>query len=162
MKEKPLIKGTYILQRFKAKGGWTFISIPEIIEQDKWKTGGIKIKGTIDDCEVSQLRLMRTGDMVFLPINATIRKHTRKREGDKVMAVLYEDHAAIAIPEELMICLEDEPAALKYFMQLTEGYKREYIAWINGAKQPQTKAGRIAKMIGKLLKKQTLSKPYDT
>lgn len=162
MKNKPLIKGEYVLQRFKVKGGWTFISIPEIIAQDKWKIGGIKIKGTIDDCPINQLRLMRTGNMVFLPINATIRKYTRKREGDKVMVILYEDDTALQIPEELMACLEDEPAALKYFMQLTEGYKREYIAWINGAKQAQTKAGRITKMIGKLLKKQTLSKPYGT
>lgn len=161
MKNKPLIKDFYILERFKAKGGWTYISIPEILEQDKWKPKGVKVSGSIDDYPIKQLRLMRTGDMVFLPVGAAIRRTIGKREGDKVQVILFEDDSEIVVPVELMECLEDEPAALKYFMQLSEGYKREYIAWINGAKQASTKAGRIAKMIGKLLKKQTLSKPYD-
>lgn len=161
MKNKLLIKGVYTVQRFRAKGGWTYISIPEIIEQELWKTGGIKVKGSVDDHIIQQLRLMRTRDMVFLPLSASIRKATRKKEGDKVSIILFEDESELSIPADLQECLEDEPAALEYFVSLTEGYKREYIAWINAAKQPATKAGRISKMIGKLLKKQTLSKPYD-
>ncbi|RYD69742.1 MAG: DUF1905 domain-containing protein [Sphingobacteriales bacterium] len=161
MSKKPLVRGEYKLQRFQAKGGWTFIAIPEILQQNKWKTGGIKIKGSIDNCVIGQLRLMRTDNMVFLPINAGIRKQIKKQEGDTVGVLLQEDESDLIIPDEITVCLLDEPAAHKYFKQLTEGYKREYIQWINAAMQPATKAGRIAKMIEKLLKKQTLSKIYD-
>ena len=162
MSNIPLIKGTYILQRFKAKGGWTFVSIPEILEQGKWNRGGIKIKGSIDAYTFRQLRLMRTGDNVFLPLSAVIRKAIGKKEGDRVKLVLYVDEEPFVVPAEILECLELEPAARQYFMSLTEGYQKEYCSWINAAKQPATKAGRITKMIDKLLKKQTLSKIYDT
>ena len=158
MSRKPLISGVYNLQRANVKGGWTYISIPEIIKENKWRPGGFKIKGSIDGCAIRQLRLMRTGDMIFLPVNATIRKAIMKQAGDAVKLVLYEDDAELVIPGELLLCLEDEPGAREYFMQLSEGYKREYINWIGSAKQLQTKAARVAKMIEKLLKKQTLSK----
>ncbi len=161
MKAIPFIQGEYILQRFRGKGGWTYIAFPEIIEQGKWKTGGMKIKGRIDDHIVSQLRLMRTGDMVFLPVSAAIRKAIMKREGDKVKVILYEDESTLVIPAEVRACLEDEPGAMEYFRSLTEGYQREYVNWINAAKRSETKAARIVTMIGKLLKKQTLSKIYD-
>jgi len=161
MKIKPLVNGTYVLQRFQAKGGWTYISIPEIIEQGKWKTKGIKIRGSIDGHDIRQLRLMRTGDMVFLPVSAVIRKAIRKKEGDKVSVVLYEDEEALLIPQLIIDCLEDEPNAMKYFSELTEGYKREYVNWIMAARHAETKASRIATMVSKLLKKQTLSKPYE-
>ena len=161
MNKIPLIIGSYLLERFEAKGGWTYISLPEILQTNAWRAGGIKVKGQIDGCPIPQARLMRTADLVFLPVTAAIRRQINKRAGDRIELVLYKDESPLEIPAEILSCLDDEPKAKSYFMRLTEGYQREYINWINAAKRPETKAGRIIKMIGKLLKEQTLSKIYE-
>ena len=162
MSNIPFIKGEYILQRFKAKGGWTFISLPEILQAGKWQSGGIKVKGSIDNYAIRQLRLMRTGGNVFLPVSAVIRKAIGKNEGNSVRVVFYKDEENFVVPADILECLEMEPAALLYFMGLTEGYQKEFCNWISAAKRAETKATRINTMIEKLLKKQTLSKQYDT
>lgn len=66
--------------------------------------------------------------------------------------VLYSDNEPIEVPEEMLLCLQDEPQALKFFNLLTEGEKENYIKWIYSAKQEETKVERLAETINRLLK----------
>lgn len=159
MKEKCLIKGRFTLQRFQAKGGWTYISLPGIKPAKGKAFGQLKVKGFIDDCEFEQYHLMPFGNGdLFLPVNGTIRKKTGKKEGDTVTLVLFEDNAPLKIPAELILVLEDEPKSYELFMKLAEGYRKEFISWIYAAKKEETRVARMAAMINKILQGQTLSK----
>jgi uncharacterized protein YdeI (YjbR/CyaY-like superfamily) len=96
--------------------------------------------------------------LLFLPVKAEIRKKIKKQAGDEVRVILYPDSDAIEVPEELLLCLQDEPEALRFFNSLSESEKKFYIQWIYSAKKEETKIDRLAKTINRLLKKMKL---YD-
>jgi hypothetical protein len=149
----------YQLERFQAKGGWTFVIIDEIPPEHKGPFGMVRVKGRIDDYDMNSYRLMPLGDgRLFLPVKAEIRKRIRKKEGDWVRVTLFADNTPLDIPEELIDCLREEPVALQYFMRLTEGKQKEFRDWIYSAKKDETKVERIARTIDQLLKGRKLDK----
>lgn len=156
---KALINKSYKLQKFQGKGGWTFVALPEIKQDKKAPFGWRKVKGSIDNYEFKNYHLMPMGNgRLFLPVKSDIRKKIGKTEGDMVRVVLYKDTSKLEIPEELILCLKDEPVAHERFMKLTEGYQKEFISYIYSAKQVETRAKRIGITIDKLLQGKTLSR----
>ena len=154
--EKPLVNKEYLLEKFSGKGGWTFAVIPEILQDKKAPFGWVTVRGSIDDYELKNYRLMPMGNgKLFLPLKAAVRKKIKKEAGDYVKVILYKDDSDIEIPNELKLCLKDEPQAYEGFMNLTKGAQKTYIDWIYSAKKEQTKADRIAIMINKIIKGET-------
>lgn len=149
--EQLLVAKKYQLQKFPGKGGWTYVVISEIPQQQKGAFGMVKVKGRIDDFQLNGYHLMPMGTgQLFLAVRAEIRKKIGKKEGDWVMVELYADDAALQIPEELIDCLKDEPLAYQNFLKLSEGAQKEYRDWVYSAKKDGTKVERIAKMIDML------------
>jgi uncharacterized protein YdeI (YjbR/CyaY-like superfamily) len=60
---------------------------------------------------------------------------------------LFADNTPLDIPEELLLCLEQEPATLKRFLALTEGKQKELINWIYSAKTDEIKTKRILEVM---------------
>lgn len=148
---KPLINKKYILERFDGKGGWTFARIPEIPQDKHAHFGWVKVRGTIDGYEIRKYHLMPMGNgKLFLPVKAEIRKKIKKDVGDKVHIILYPDNEPLAVPEEMLLCLRDEPQALSYFNSLSESEQKFYIEYIYSAKKEETKIDRMAKSINRL------------
>ena len=153
--EMPLVNGKYLMERFHGKGGWTYVVIPEVLQNKHTPFGWVRVKGSIDNYEIKSYRLMPMGnDRLFLPIKAEIRKKIGKQEGDWVNIVLYADDAPIEIPEELLLCLKDDPIAHQTFLSYPDGEQKAFINWIYSAKKEETKVERIAKMLDKLSKGQ--------
>jgi hypothetical protein len=95
---KPLVDKLYLLEKFPGKGGWTFTRIPEIPQDKKAHFGWVKVRGTIDGYEIRKYHLMPMGNgMLFLPVKAEIRKHTKKKEGDFVHVILYPDNEPLEV-----------------------------------------------------------------
>lgn len=149
---KPLVDKKYLLEKFPGKGGWTFARIPEIAQDKKAHFGWVKVKGTIDGYALSKYHLMPMGNgNLFLPVKSEIRKHIKKKEGDTVHVILYPDNEPLEVPEEMLICLQEEPKALKFFNTLSESERKFYIQWVYSAKKEETKINRLAKTINRLL-----------
>lgn len=156
---KALIDKLCLLEKFPGKGGWTFTRIPEIPQDKKTHFGWVKVRGTIDGYEIRKYHLMPMGNgTLFLPVKAEIRKHTKKKEGDYVHVILYPDNEPLDIPDEMLMCLKDEPEALQFFNSISESEQKFYIQWIYSAKKEETKIDRLAKTINRLQKKLKL---YD-
>lgn len=152
--EKPLVNKKYLLEKFPGKGGWTFARVPEIPQDKKAPFGWVKVKGSIDGVEFSKYHLMPMGDgNLFLPVKAETRKKIKKKEGDWVHVILYADNEPLQAPEEMLDCLREEPAALKFFESLTEGERKLYINWIYSAKKEETKIDRMAKAVNNLARR---------
>ncbi len=148
---KPLVDKKYLLEKYEGKGGWTFVRIPEIPKDKNSRFNTVRVMGTIDGFEISKYHLMPMGDgNLFLPVRAEIRKKIKKEAGDHVHVILYIDNDALEIPGEFQLCLEDEPAASKFFYSLSESEKKYYLQWIYGAKKADTRFNRIAVSINKL------------
>ncbi|MGQ0827989.1 MAG: DUF1905 domain-containing protein [Bacteroidota bacterium] len=151
--KKPLVNKKYRLEKYPGKGGWTFARIPEILRDKKKPFGFVKVKGSIDGFEIKKYHLMPMGKgLLFLPVKAEIRKKIKKGEGDYVQVILYPDNDPLEIPEEMLLCLQDEPDALRFFNSLSESERKFYIQWVYSAKKEETKINRLAKTIDRLLK----------
>lgn len=158
---KALVDKEYLLEKYPGKGGWTFARINEIKQDKHAHFGWVKVRGTIDGFEIRKYHLMPMGDgNLFLPVKAEIRKKIKKEAGDFVRVILYPDNEPLEIPEEMLMCLEDEPKAFKFFKSLTESEQKFYIQWIYSAKKEETKVDRLAKSINKLMKSEKLYEPY--
>jgi hypothetical protein len=150
---KPLVNKKYMLEKFHGKGGWTFARIPELSQDKKAPFGWVKVRGTIDGYEIRKYHLMPMGHgKLFLPVKAEIRKKIKKDEGDFVHVILYPDNEPLEIPEEMMLCIKDEPAAWKFFKSMTESEQKFYINWVYAAKKIDTKINRLAKTVNRLIK----------
>jgi hypothetical protein len=151
--EKPLVHKKCLLEKFEGKGGWTFTKIAGVKKIKGGKFGFRKVRGFIDDYEFRKFHLMPTKEGgLFLPVKAEIRKKINKKDGDWVTVILYPDDEPIDLPDELRMCLEDEPAAHAFFMKLSESEQKYYIQWIYSAKKEETKIDRMASTINRLSK----------
>jgi Domain of unknown function (DUF1905)/Bacteriocin-protection, YdeI or OmpD-Associated len=156
--EKPLVNKKYKLQKFPGKGGWTYAMIPEIPQDKKAPFGWVKVKGSIDNYTFHDYRLMPMGNgHLFLPVKAAVRKKIGKEAGDFIQVVLFKDESDLQIPEDLLLCLADEPKAYEKFFTLKESVQREFIQWLAAAKKEETRVERIATVIDKLLSKNKIS-----
>ena len=89
---------------------------------------------------------------LFLPVKKEIRKKIGKQKGDRVHIVLYADKDPTEIPEELLLCLLDNPKAHATFLRYTDSQQKMFIDWIFSAKTDQTKVNRITRAIEHLEK----------
>jgi hypothetical protein len=152
---KPLVNKKYLLEKFPGKGGWTYTAIPEVLQDKKAPFGWVKVKGTIDTYEIKNYRLMPMGNgKLFLPVKADIRKKIGKKEGDYVHIILFADNDRTEIPEELLLCLLDNPTEHKTFLGYRDGEQKAFIDWIYSARTEETKIRRIAMTLDKLVNRQ--------
>lgn len=151
--EKALVDKKYLLEKFPGKGGWTYAVIPEILQSKETPFGWVKVRGFVDGFEIKKYNLAPMGNgRLFLPVRAEIRKKIKKSAGDYVHIVLYPDHEPLEVPEELLLCLQEEPEALRFFNTLSEAEKIYYIKWVYSARKDETKVNRIAKTLDRLTK----------
>jgi Domain of unknown function (DUF1905)/Bacteriocin-protection, YdeI or OmpD-Associated len=153
MKSKVVADLEAIIEKFPGKGGWCFVKLPGVKCNKNNKFGTIRVKGSIDGFELKAYNLMPFGNgLLFLPIKAEIRKKIGKGEGDKVKVKLFEDHDPLLIPDELLLCLRDEPWAFELFTKKPSAEQKRIVDWIFGAKQLSTRANRIVNFIQALKK----------
>ena len=154
-----MVDKEYLLDKFPCKSGWTFTEIPEIPQDKHSPFGWVKVKGSIDGYAISKYHLMPSGHgTLFLCIKSEIRKKIKKQAGDFVHVILYPDNDPLEVPEELLLCLQEEPEALAFFNSLNESEQHNYVKWIYAAKTDDTKMDRMVKTSARLSKKQ---KYYD-
>jgi len=130
------------------KTGWSYIEI-ETSLAEKIKPGyrkAFRVKGKIDDVVIQGLALTPMGEGHFiLALKAALRKQLKKEAGNKVHVILEEDvDFKIDIPDDLEICLSEEPVWLERFMALAQSHRHYFINWINQAKTEFTRTKRIA------------------
>lgn len=151
-----MIKFSTSIQRFDKKGektGWSYIEISarQAAQLKPSTKTSFRVKGKLDSHAIKQVALIPMGDGAFIiPFNATFRKATGKKHGDKLTVQLEEDKAAFQMSADFIACLEDEPLALRYFKTLTGSHQRYFSKWIDSAKTDATKAKRIAMAVNAL------------
>lgn len=149
--DAPLVNGSYLLEKFPGKGGWTYAALPEVQPDPHAHFGWVRVKGEVDGFPLAQYHLMPMGDgRLFLPVKAEIRKKIKKEAGDWVTVVLFLDESPLAVPQELMDCLTAEPEAQDRFNKLLPTERKRHLDHIYSAKTDETKVRRIAAMIDSL------------
>ena len=136
------------------KTGWTYIEIPAIQASQLYPGNkkSFRVKGKLDQVPVKQLALLPMGDGHFIiPLNAEMRKALKKQKGAELYVQLEKDESPITINNDLISCLEDEPAALRFFQSLQTSHQHYFSKWIETAKSDSTKSKRIAQTVNACL-----------
>lgn len=144
-----MVTFTTTILKFDKKGektGWTYIEI-SARQAQKLKPDtkvSFRVKGKLDNYSIEKVALLPMGEGAFImPLNATMRKATGKKAGDKLKVALEEDERSLALSPDLMKCLKDEPIALENFKKLPRSHQQYYSKWVDSAKTMQTKSKRI-------------------
>lgn len=148
-----------VIQKFRDKGeksGWTYIEIPRdiAVELLPGQKKSFQVKGFLDAYPFEKVNLLPMGDGNFImALNAAMRRKIGKREGAFLNVRLAFDESPFEYPEDIMACLEDEPAALVCFRKMPESHRKWYIRWIQSAKTDATRTKRIAGLVSTCLQK---------
>lgn len=142
------------IERFAEMGektGWTYVFIPQAIA-NQIKAGcrkSFRVKGKLDQVPIAGMATvpMGAGDFI-LALKADLRKQLRKEEGAVLEIQLEEDITfKIEIPEDLELCLSDEPHLMENFLKMPKSHRNWYINWLNSAKTEPTRTKRIVKIV---------------
>lgn len=138
-------------QHFKSpiaeSGDRVFVPIP-FDPNDAW---GVKqrhhIRGTVNGCTVRG-SLGSDGTQYFLLLSASWRRDNGLAPGDEVEVELWpEGPQTDNLAADIVEALESDPLSLEFFESLATFYRNNYIRWIESAKRPETRAGRIKEMM---------------
>ncbi len=138
------------------KTGWTYLLITADMANrlNSGKRQSFRVKGKLDDLEISGMALIPIGDGQFiLPLKADLRRLLKKKQGDLLDVRLSVDERPFEFNADFMQCLEDEPLAFEFFKQLTGSHQRYFSKWIDSAKTAPTRDKRIAMAVNALAKK---------
>jgi hypothetical protein len=139
------------------KTGWTFVEIPAELAEKLYPGNrkSFRIKGKLDALAVKALALIPVGEGRFiLPLNTGMRRALGKRAGHTLHLEIARDENPdpVPMPDDFAACLEDEPAAKRYFYKLPGSHQKYYIKWIDSAKTEPTRVKRIAQAVSGLAK----------
>jgi len=87
------------------------------------------------------------GGRYYLPVRKEIREAAGLRANDPVTVTLVADTEprTVEVPDDLAGAFAADAEAQSAFEQLSFTHRKEYVAWINEAKRPETRTNRIAK-----------------
>jgi hypothetical protein len=108
----------------------------------------VPIRGTINGFPFRS-SLMPCGGHHLMPVNKALREGAGVEPGDTVEVVMERDNAerTVEMPRLLKKALTKNKAAKANWEKLAFTHKKEMAIWIDGAKQEETRARRLAKVV---------------
>jgi len=131
-----------------AGGGSAFVTVPFDVEQAFGKKR-VKIKALIEGEPYRGTLVRMGGPEHLLLVLKDIREKIGKSFGDEIEIELEEDAEPrqVEVPQDLKDVMESDPEALEFFKHLSYTHQKEYVQWIEEAKQDQTRQSRILRTV---------------
>jgi hypothetical protein len=138
-----------ILIRPEGVGTWTYLNIPVDISTTFGSKGQVRVKGTINGYPFRTTALPMGDGTHYLVVGKSIRDQVQATQGDtvKVMLELDSEEQQVVIPEDMRQAFISQPLAKDVFEKLPNSHKKEYVNWILGARQEDTRQRRIEKAL---------------
>ena len=120
------------------------VDVPEIFGT----RARVPVRGTINGFPFRS-SLMPMGGCHMMPVNRTLREGAGVKPGDTVEVVMErdEEERTVEAPAMLKKALARSKAARANWEKLAFTHKKEMVVWIEGAKQEETRARRLAKVV---------------
>ena len=138
-------------QRFKATiirdGNRTLIPIPFSPDAVWGEKPRHHIRGSVG-AHMVRGPLNIEGSGAYLPLGAAWLRGTGLEAGAEVEVVLGpEGPQADELPADVAAALDAEPASKAFFAGLATFYRKRYLKWIEGARRPEVRRGRIEEVV---------------
>ena len=122
--------------------------------------GRVAVKAIFDGQIAYRGSLVKMGyPCHILGITKEIRQQLGKSPGDTIKVEIEQDLEIrqVLVPDDVKVLLDEKPKAKKYYESLSYTDRKEYIRWIESAKQVETRARRIGIFMEKLKNKKKFS-----
>jgi hypothetical protein len=141
-------KHSFIAEIINAGGGGAFVEVPFDVEQ-AFGSKKPRVKAMIEGVPYRGLLVRMGGEHHILIVLKGIREQIGKTFGDKVKVVVEADvePRVIEVPAELLKLFKKEKDAKIFFEGLSYTHQKEYVQWINEAKQEETRQRRVTRTI---------------
>jgi hypothetical protein len=141
-----------MLVRPEGVGTWTYFNIPQDVSIAFGSKTQVRVKGTINGYPFQSTALPKGDGTHYLVVGKSIRDQLQVTHGDIVTVniELDEKERQVILPEALIQAFVSCSLARDAFVKLSYSHKKEYVNWILGAKQEETRQRRIEKSIGLL------------
>lgn len=138
-------------QRFKATiirdGSRTYIPIPFNPDAVWGEKPRHHVRGSVD-AHMVRGPLNIEGSGANLPLGAAWLRDTGLEAGAEVEVELAPEGPQVdELPADVAAALEAEPEARAYFAGLATFYRKAYLKWIEGARRPEGRQGRIEEVV---------------
>jgi hypothetical protein len=139
------------LVRLPGKIAWTVFYVPAEFAAARGTKGRITVRGTVDGVPFTGTLLPSTQGHYHV-YNQAMRVNGGKAIGESVHVTLEADDAprTLEIPDDVAAALAASPEAQAKFTAWPYYIQREELTKITSAKVPETRARRLAALIGKL------------
>lgn len=133
------------------------MDVPFSVEEAFGTRARVAIRGTINGFPFRSSLMPRGEGVFYLAINKEMQAGAKVGVGDTVSVVMEPDTVprTVTVPTYIKKALQAAPVQEKIFSALSYSHKKEYVDWIAQAKQPETRARRIEKMLRVLAQKKT-------
>lgn len=133
-------------------GAWTHMDMPFSVEEAFGTKARVAVRGTVNGFPFRSSIMPRGQGVFYMAFTKEMQTATGAGVGDTVNVVMEMDTAprTVEVPAYLKKALKAAPALDKLFAALSYSHKKEYVSWIEQAKQPETRARRIEKMLAAL------------
>ena len=137
------------LERSPTDSSWLVITVPPDVSQALAAGGQARVSGTIGG-QPFRGALRPYGDgRHYLVVNKAIRHAAGVTEGDAVQVALEMDaeEEELAVPPDLAAVLNGNPGAAAAFTRLAPSHRREFVAWLDEIKNPDTRQRRLGRVM---------------
>ncbi|WP_339317492.1 YdeI/OmpD-associated family protein [Paenibacillus sp. FSL R10-2734] len=140
------------LVRPDANGSWTYLNVPLDTEEIFETKSRVQVKGSVNGIPYRGTLMPHGNGKHFMVVKKELRDLAKAQPGDTVRVTMEQDYQLreVEAPEDFLDALSAHEQAEAYFNSLAYSYQKEYVAWIEGAKRPETRASRIEKSVSKL------------
>jgi Bacteriocin-protection, YdeI or OmpD-Associated/Domain of unknown function (DUF1905) len=144
-----MAKQTFIAAVKKTPMGNSACISPPFDVEKVFGKNRVKVRCHLDGVEFRSSIMRMGGSGHFMVLNKQIRAKIGKEAGDTVHVVMEEDTKPriAVIPPDVAKALGKRKKLKAIFDALSYSHQKEYMAWIESAKKPDTRATRIEKML---------------
>lgn len=129
----------------------TGVDVPPEVVEALGGGGRIAVRVAINGVEYPSTVATWKGQ-TRIPVSAEIRSAAGIAAGDNIEVDVVRDDAprTVEVPEDLQAALDDDPAVRSAFAALSYSNQRRHVLAVTGARAAETRARRIAVVVGEL------------
>ena len=137
---------------------WCFIAVPFDVPEVWGTRGRVAVKGTINGFPF-RTNIQPMDGRHLLTFNKQLQAGAKAKAGDTVSVVMERDteERAVEVPVELAKAFRGNKPAKTFWDKLAYTHRKEFVRWINAAKQAETRERRAQKAVSMILTKKTIS-----
>ena len=128
----------------------TLLNVPEWVSKQFPSRGMTKVEGTINGHPFRAALEPNTSGSHWLHVNKAMLKGAGTHAGDTVRLAILGPEPEPTVPADLWVALTASHEAKTLWDNLTTMGRRDWVRWIESAKQPETRTRRVTRTVEQL------------